>query len=418
MKYPISLFIACLLFPAMLKAQNFQYKAKVNPIEKTSFYKIVLKSDVNGLSRPNLQDLRLFDNDGKETPYLMNKEVAEQSETQFVTYPLASVITSDRQTIIIGNKDKRYIDKFVFAMKNASASRLVRISGSEGKTNWYVVRDSFYFESYSDVNESIVKKSLSFPGSDYAFYKVEIARGENEAPFNILNAGNYSSSAKQAAYQQVPGLSFTRTDSNKITRLHVTCKPANRIDKLVFSITGPEMYHRQVGVTGAVKSRSSDSYSASSKKATRTPVLRSKSYEISSDRPATIMCGNFLGYEKQKDFIIEIQNLDDQPLQISDIKAFQLTSTITAKLEQGKTYFLYFGDSLLEVPAYDIVYFSKNLPTNIQTIEHQEVRSKSQKDKDEYDSSKDQYIVWIGLGLAGIIILILTLNMMKKMKKD
>jgi hypothetical protein len=405
-------------FPGMLHAQNFQYKAKVNTVAHTAFYKIIVKPDVSARSQLNFEDLRLFDNAGKEIPYLLNREVSGQSETQFVTYPLTSAIEPDRQTIIIENKDKRQIDKFVFAMKNADASRLVRISGSEDKTNWYVVRDSFYFESYSDVDESIVKKALKFPGGDYSFYKVEITRGSKEAPFNILNVGNYSTNEKKAAYQRVSGLSFTRTDSNKVTRLQVKCTPGNRIDKLVFSIAGPEMYHRSLQIIKPVELAMGNSYSASPQKTRYVPSTDSKLYELSSDRPATIICGEFLGYEKQKTFTIEIQNLDDQPLQIKGIEAYQLTSTIRAKLEKDKNYFLYFGDSLLDAPAYDIVYFSNNLPTDDQTIEHQQVLPKGQKVKDEYDNTKDQYIVWIGLGLAAIIILVLTLNMMKKMKKD
>lgn len=418
LKYPIVLFICCLLLPGAVRAQSFQYKAKVNPVSRTSFYKILISPDISGRSQPNMQDLRLFDNEGKETPYLMNREVAGQSETQFVTYPLTSAIEGTRQTVIIENKDKRHIDKFVFAMKNADASRLVRISGSEDKTNWYVVRDSFYFESYTDIDESIVKRSLAFPGGDYRFYKIEITRKNNEAPLNILNAGNYSTNTKEAAYQEVTGLTFTRTDTNKITRILVRCTPGNRIDKLEFSIARPEMYHRTLQISKLIEMETGSSYSASVKKARYAPSTDFKSYELSSDRPASIICTGFLGYSKQKEFIIEIQNQDDQPLQITGIKAFQLTTTLTAKLEQGKNYFLYFGDSLLQTPAYDIVYFSKNLPTHIQTIEHEKVQPKNQIDKDEYDSTKDQYIVWIGLGLAGIIILILTLNMMKNMKKD
>jgi len=103
-------------------------------------------------------------------------------------------------------------------------------------------------------------------------------------------------------------------------------------------------------------------------------------------------------------------------LHFKSVEAFQLGTTITAKMEKGKSYFLYFGDSLLSAPAYDLVYFDKNIPDDITSVNVQAVQPKEQQNKDEYNGDKDKWIVWVGLGIAGVTILLLTLNMMKKMK--
>lgn len=418
MKHSLSAALTLLFLPGLVMAQNFSYKAKLKPVSQTAFYRININPEIAAFSQAPLRDLRLFDNEGKEVPYLIKKELSEQQETGFVTYPIVSTTAPDKQTLIIENREKRNIDQLIFEMKNADASRQLRISGSEDRVSWYVVKDSFNFTSFSEGNEATIRKSLNFPGTDYIFYKIEIKTGNNESPLNILTVGNYSTSTKEARYQLVNGLSYTRKDSNKITYLYFTCKPGNRIDKLAFTITGPELYKRNLVLKKDGDEAYRDSYTSTSQKQKRAALIDYRDYELSSDKEKSIDCSDFLGYSKDKSFTIEISNQDNEPLSISDIKAYQLTTTVTAKLAKDKTYFLYFGDSLLPEPAYDLVYFEKNLPENITTIEPLAVQPKELKDKDEYNSAKDKYIVWIGLGLAGIIILALTMSMMKKMKSQ
>lgn len=416
MKYFLSSAIALLFLPGIAMAQNFSYKAKLPSVNQTAFYRININPEVAAFSQAQLRDLRLFDNEGKEIPYLVKKELTGQSETGFVTYPIVSTTAPDKQTLIIENREKRNIDQFIFEMKNADASRQVRISGSDDKASWYVVKDSFNFASFAEGGDATIRKSLNFPGTDYTFYKVEIKTGNNESPLNILTVGNYSTSTKEAKYQLVNGLTYTRKDSNKVTYLYFTCIPGNRIDKLVFTITGPELYKRSLVLKKDGDEAYRNTYTSASQKQKRAPVIDYRDYELSSDHEKSIDCSDFLGYSKDRTFTVEISNQDNEPLSFSEIKAYQLTTTVTAKLAKDKTYFLYFGDSLLADPAYDLVYFENNLPKNITSLEPMAVQPKEQKDKDEYNAAKDKYIVWIGLGLAGIIILALTMNMMKKMK--
>jgi hypothetical protein len=418
MKQITLIILSSLLFPIIGRGQNFGYKAKLQPVSTTGFYRININPEVGARSQPQFNDLRIFDNDGKEIPYLLKKEIDGNNETQFVTYPLTSSIEKNKQIIVVENSEKRKVSLFQFVIKNADASRLVRISGSDDNQKWYVVRDSFYFESVSQDDDALVKKQLTFPATDYRYYKVEMAIGNNESPLNIINAGNYKTTAQEAGIQIVKGLSFTRVDSNKTTYLKFTCRPANRIDKLELVITSPEMYHRKALLKGKTIHPESDGPISSTSKYNRTATTAARQYDLSSDRENRINCSDLLGYQQVGEFTLEIQNQDDQPLDIKAVKAYQLTTTATAKLEQGKTYFLYFGDSLMQAPAYDIVYFANTVSDSGRIVQALAVQPKAQKDKDEYNGAKDKYIVWIGLGLVGVIIFFLTMNMMKKMKPE
>jgi len=413
--------IALALLPISLWAQHFSNKAKVNPVTGNAFYKIKINADIIAFCNNDLQDLRLFDNDGNEIPYLLNKEHLYEQHTTFSTYSFNQTKEANKDIIIIENKNKDSIGQFLFEMKNADASRLIRISGSDNKDNWFVVRDSFYFESYGGDNTTMIQKSLQFPKTDYAFYKIEIRNNSNESPLNIIRIGNNNSSAIPAVFQRVNGITYTIADSNKSTFIHVRVKPGNKVDRLSFTIDAPEMFHRNVVIKKFINTGTYSNPSGSaiaSKKIAREYQPVTMNAELSSTYVNNIDCSDFLGNEKCDSFIIQIMNQDDAPLHFKSIEGYQLGTTITAKLEKDKAYFLYFGDSLLTAPSYDLVYFNKNIPGNIKSIDVQNVQSKQQEDKDEYNGNKDKWIVWIGLGLAGITILLLTINMMKKMNHD
>jgi hypothetical protein len=117
---------------------------------------------------------------------------------------------------------------------------------------------------------------------------------------------------------------------------------------------------------------------------------------------------------KSDSFTIVIANNDNAPLKINKITARQLSAYAVAKLEPSKTYYAYFGDSTIEVPQYDLVYFQDKITKDPEIIATGPVIDKALKTKDEYNGARDKYIVWIGLAIISIILIYLTSNMMKK----
>lgn len=417
-KLLLSLFV--LLMNSTLQAQNFSYKSKIDPVSKNGFYKIILSSDINARCKNNLEDLRMMDNDGKEIPFLLKKENNYQQESDFNEYTIIENNTvGDWQTLIVENPYKTNIDKLLFEMKNAESDRTVRINGSDDKQKWFVVKDNFTFSSYQNASSANVFNYVTFPLTDYKYYKVEI-KIKNKLPLNILKAGYTNTIIKAPTFNEINGLTFTRKDSNKKTILKFTCSPSNRIDKLVFSISAPTMYHRNAILLKEIEDeykKSNESNLGTMKKYKRYSPS-SESFEISSDKETVFETNNFLGDVKTNSFIIEINNEDDEPLQINSIKGFQLVSTISADLKKDKNYFLYFGDSLLFAPSYDIVYFESKISDSIPILKTGNVLPKNIKEETEYNGTSDKYLVWIGLGIVGILLLFVISNMLKNMKKE
>ncbi len=418
------IFYSSLLFlaPIYLQAQNFSHKAKIADIAKDGFYTIQLSSELNARAAAHHEDLRLMDNDGKEIPYLLKKEDMYNTQTDFVQYPIIEN-NSDGvwQTLIIGNNPGNKIDKFIFEMKNAETDRQVKISGSNDREKWFVVRDRFYFVPLVSGTEATIRRQISFPVSDYAYFKVEIRMRDQQA-LNILKVGYSNKEMLFPSLLKVNGLRVQRSDSNKHTILRFTCTPANRIDKLVFHISAPVLFRREGIIKKVIGNKQqngqeSDGSGSLSSIKTRVDVDPVETIELNAENKRAIETVSLLGYEKAGEFIVDIDNQDNEPLKIDSISAYQLSSSITAELNKSKRYFLYFGDSLMQAPRYDLVYFQHKIPADPPLITHEDVQRKAAYSKDEYDKKKDSLVVWIGLGVIAVILFFITGSMVKKMGK-
>ena len=398
-------------------AQQFAYKSKVDKVKKDGFYKIKLSPEISAQSNAYMNDLRLFDQTGKEVPYLYKKESPYQSDVDFVSYAILENQTGEEwQTVVVENGAKTPIDLFILEMNNAETDRVVRLSGSNDRNNWFVIRDSFYLSLLGNSSEAYVRTQLTFPMSKYQYYKIEIKQ-KNKNPLDILQIGYSKNAPKLPSYQQVNGLTFTRLDSNKKTYVRCTLPGANRIDKLVFQIKSPAMYNRM----GLLLKQIEDNYSypsaqsSGSMKLKRSYSKESSDFVLNSDRERIVLTHDFLGNQKLNYFDIEIENNDNEPLQIESILAYQLSSTLTAELRSDKSYFLYFGDSVLQAPSYDINYFESKILVDSNIVLVGAVEPKHKVLADEYSQSNDKLFVWIGIGVVGLLLLFMTRSMMKKM---
>jgi hypothetical protein len=417
------LFVLCFAF-FNTDAQNFESKAKIDAVKKEAYYKIKLNSSITAHTQTLFADLRIFDSDGLEVPYMLKKDELNSASSSFKTFDFTQIKNDNGvQIITIQNPNNIELNNLELRMANADANRLVKISGSNNNVDWYVVKDKFYFTTTGKDNASEIFRLLEFPTTTYAFYKIEI-KNKNESPLFIKSIGLSKASTVENNLQLVNEFKYTIKDSSdKNTYIYCACSPSNYIDKLEFDIASPEMYLRKCSVYRKYKEDwPDDSYvstSVASKEVYRNIAEHLDwTFDMMSDQKGTVYCGNNMGNEKCDSFTIVIANNDNAPLKINKITARQLSAYAVAKLEPSKTYYAYFGDSTIEVPKYDLVYFQDKITKDPEIIATGPVIDKALKTKDEYNGSRDKYIVWIGLAIISIILIYLTSNMMKKIGGD
>jgi hypothetical protein len=393
------LFISVQVLFCAAFAQNFKYKAKVTEVKSTGFYKIQLSPEIVAKSNKDLADLRLTSSDGREIPFILNHEPATFYEQDFVPLKIEENSTKGNiQTLIIINTKSQSINNLVLEMKNAMGEKKIRISGSDDKKNWYMLHQGFPLTVPGDASSTKIYQAIDFPISDYKWFSISLIDTIPMA-LNILRVGNYKQKVIFGNYSTFPLKNFIQKDSSdKKSYVLITLKEPNAADRMKVFISKPEQY------------------------------LRNASYYITREEEFHEVMNVILNSDlencldissigiKINSIPLTIENNDNEPLKIDSIQLQQLTKYLSAKLETGKTYFLQFGDTTLEMPRYDLVYFANKIPRDIQIINHQEIESNSGGIVIKENTSNTKVFIWVGLILAALLLAFMTNKMLKEVK--
>ncbi|VAW11965.1 hypothetical protein MNBD_BACTEROID03-2277 [hydrothermal vent metagenome] len=117
------------------------------------------------------------------------------------------------------------------------------------------------------------------------------------------------------------------------------------------------------------------------------------------------------------EFIIEIDNKDNQPLQITSVNFLQKEKYLVTDLMVNQNYTITAGDKKLKKPSYDIVNFKNEITYNlpILKLENEEVivktKSATVKNIPFYEKP---WFMWLSIGFVGLIILLFTVSLLKK----
>ncbi|HPI54792.1 MAG TPA: hypothetical protein PLU10_08875 [Chitinophagaceae bacterium] len=418
MNYKLLFFLQFLA--VMVNAQQFTHKAKVDNqlIQAKGFYALQLSPEIIAHSELSLHDIRLFNDKGKEIPFLVKRETEDKVNTAFHEFTILKNENGDKlQEIIIQNTPRKPLHQMAIEVRQADADRMISISGSNDRINWFVVRDKFSFSLPNQESGTKVIRSLQFPETDYAFYKIEIQKGNKEALY-IDRIGYITDSITHPNYQEIAGIQYTRKDSAKKTILHFTCTPGNRIDFLEFITKSPERFLRKATLTLTTIAQEKQYSVNKSYPKSRNFESTAQNFELNSAWPHMMDVSSILAQQHSTEFTIEIENDDNEPIQFSAIKAYQLNTQLIAELKPTETYFLYVGDTNLDAPVYDLVYFEHQIKAELPTIHLGKLQLKSTVMAQEFTNKNDKKFVWIGLSIVGIILLLLSGQMLKTLQKE
>ncbi|MES2731374.1 MAG: hypothetical protein V4714_06485 [Bacteroidota bacterium] len=342
------------------EGQTFQYRAALEPVAKDSFYRIILPPEVLGQLNTQLSDIRLYDEQRQEIPYLLKREHPVQNTKLFRAYEVVSKVSTPKvsTTLVLRNPAKSPINNLSLVIKNANVRKKARLSGSNDAKSWYVIEEAYTLEAMYNQAATAEVKLLDFPLSDYEYYQLEI-NDSLSAPINILRVGYYDIQAENGKYATIPGVSFTQLDSHAVRQsyIHLSLKNVAHIDKLVLDIKAPAHYRRTASVSLAKWRKG--------RRGERARIYESVStIEISASAENTFQLSGL----KAKDFYLIIDNEDSPPLTIGGLKAYQLHTYLIAELKQEKAYHLEFSNATVGLPAYDLPYFQDKIPANLPTI--------------------------------------------------
>ena len=397
----------CLLIATVVQAQSFRYRASVDAVQQSGYHKILLSPDVVGRLNANLTDIRLYDGQQQEVPYLLARQQPTQT-SPFVNYDVVSrkSIPNVATKLVVRNPSKSQISSFELVIKNTNVGKKARLSGSSDAQNWYALDDNLWLGPSQNNLGTTETKTINFPISDYEYYQLDI-NDSLGTPLNILKAGHYVQKAIAGSYLVIPNLSISQRDSSdKNTYVHLTRTTDARFDKLTIAVQTSAPFRRRA-ILGQFHTR----------KLKRGRIERwfesIRSFELTSTDSNVVHLPGL----KTNDLYLVIANDDNPPLRVRDVQAYQLTTYLVANLTANSSYQLRFSADDVVAPAYDLTAFKTTSPKNPPVIGVSAITAIDSDSESTASLCTDSRIIWPALGLVLLVLGILSYRMLREMGK-
>ena len=382
-----------LLLPAMAYCQQFSHAAKLDNITADGFYSIQIDPEISANTDASLKDLRIVNSKGNQVPYLLKTILPELKNDDFVSLPITgnSVNDSGQTTLLLDNTQKAYISEIALVVRNASVSRIARLSGSDDGIKWYAIAEGVELRGGQNADKDRFVLNINFTVSSYRYLKLVINNYKND-PLNII-AANYKAIIpwKKPNYQKDnPAVQFFQKDSaDGYSYIKVLQQKPYHINEIWVAVDKPKFYNRRLEVqwkTGYAEFMIRPNASA-------------YSFPTFNDT----------------EFRLRIYNGDNPPLKIAAIYTSQDAKYLVTYLEKGDSYELLMGNAQANVPDYDLSSFKDSIPANTPAVKVLNIRANDQQPGKE--EKKSNVSLWLIIIAVLAILSFFTWNLTKELKK-
>jgi hypothetical protein len=355
----IILCIALVSIASLCYAQDFRGEAQLPKVDADGFYRVAISPEMTTHLNENFTNVRIIDSKGAEVPYLFQVEKPAYHTLKFKPYKIVekSLAKNCCTTLVLENSVSEPINNISLSIKNADVTKQATLLGSDDKTNWFALKESFTFAPINNRQEISEVRIVDFPLSNYVYYKLQID-DSTSAPINILSAGYFEVSSESGKFIELP-VKITASDSvtQKRTYIKIQLDTTRVIDKISLKMKGAPYFLRKASIN--------EEKTRQKKKGEVELWLDELStFELSSKASSVIDLPN----TKIKEFLIVIENDDNPSLQVDEVSVFQLNRYLTAYLKKNETHSVKIGDIDLRAPVYDIAYFKDSIPQSITTL--------------------------------------------------
>ncbi|MEY2664244.1 MAG: hypothetical protein RIT04_52 [Candidatus Parcubacteria bacterium] len=337
---------------AAFSETDWQYIRSISAGGSGSFGKIILPADISR-SANNFSDVRIVNQNGIETPYLITKNIQETGAR--TSARLVNVSSRAGETVFVADAGQNGtihtgID---IAITSASFRRQVTIYTASSlldieSNQWAFVTNKAYIFKFTDPQAGFVsgKSTVSFGPSSARYIKVVIGAGE-EGPVSVSGATLYGDTRIEIPvnYQTVTTSVFNNP-KKRTSEITLDLGRSGILTNAVTLTIGDQNYNRRVLV------EASDSDTASS-----------TWMYVGAGSISNISTGLFTGTsnriafsEQKKRYLrLSIVNDDNRVLSVGNGATVE-SPVISAVFEkrQGETYSLYYGNPQAITPTYDI----------------------------------------------------------------
>ena len=373
-----------------------QWKAELPTVEKAGLHRIVLSPEMVGRSREDLGDVQLVDSAARAIPYVL--EVAEEAES-VETMRDFDILRNDvvgKQTILEFSSTKALpvVHDISLRIRNAQVRKEVGLSGSDDGFRWFFIKKDI-LQLSGGGSETSALRMIDLPASDYLFYRLVLNDSLTE-PVQVLNVQWLGSAERRPTLTPINDAHWAQFEDAETQHLELIVPYTATVDQMVITVGDSGDYHRDCRL---LVRRNSFEY----ERGKRRSVSRMEQVAAFALTSRTLNTVEILGL-REDTFAIVIQNGDDLPLSIKNVRCFQRERSLRAELRLGMHYTLMTGDPKKSAPQYDIVHFKDKLPEPIATISHGPLIALATTPEAGPSIAPSRWWIWAGLvAVLGIV---------------
>src|SRR6186713_54850 len=192
-----SLFLA-LVGMLSASAQHPHWHTTIGPVARTGQHLVLLPPEVVGRSQTSLHDIRILASDSTLVPYLARTEAPHMSEVRAVPFTmLRNERVGNRTVVEFEVPTGTLMDGFELGIRNAQVSKSARITGSDDRAHWFMVKDEGLALSGGGPARGL--RWLDLPLSDHRYYRIEL-NDSLTAPVQVLGVGHTVHARSEGRY--------------------------------------------------------------------------------------------------------------------------------------------------------------------------------------------------------------------------
>jgi Protein of unknown function (DUF3999) len=316
------------------------------PVETTpsndGYLRVSVDGEVYRRSQRSLADLRLVDDQGKETPYSIYAQ--RESTTQESYQPKIfnrAMLPGAYSTLTLDLEQETESNTLVLKTSSRNFKRRVEIAGSNDRKQWLVLKTDGYIFDFSG-DQKIHLTTIKYPDSKYRYLQIKVWNGKEE-PLTIEGA-SLSRVKTTPARRAVRGVRLhSREEEAKMKATIVVLdlryenlpadfltidSPEENFSRMVEIQAGNDLKLWENAQQGDFYRFRTDKYSVE-KKTLRFPEVRYRYLKLA------------------------VYNHDDPPLKLAAFEVQGVEEDLVCRTQPDRSYSLYYGNQQAHAPRYD-----------------------------------------------------------------
>jgi hypothetical protein len=391
----------------LAQSTDYKYSREITGVSE-AWHKLELPVDIFEKLNTNFSDLRIFginnhSHDTTEVPYLL-KIHAGKSKTQ-----AANIKIINRSSNAMGYYFTFQVNEEILANQiklnfvEENFDWLLQLEGSHDGKDWFRILKDYRIISIKNEFTNYNFNTVKFPDSRYRYFRVNI--NSNKQP-ELINAQIIKEDVLSPLYNtyQAKSISIETDKKLKHTIVELTFPKPVPVSALKLNIESKNDYYRPIHIQYLMDS-------VATEKGWVLNYAQMHSATLSSAE------NNFFSFSSKQSSIIKIiiRNQDNEALKIHSVEAFGYKHELIVRFPIADQYFLFYGNSNVVLPTYDLIQFENNIPKNVTPVTlHEEQLLQSQKTDYTLKWYEHKGLMWVIIGLIILLLGYFSLRMMQK----